>query len=97
MSIQVIARCDYCPAVRDPAKNHWWVISTVGASMSIHPWIDDPDPSAKHACSDDCVLLAVKRHLGRQRDARLAETGNAQLEKQLLAEPDHTPLMEPVK
>ena len=76
MSIETIARCNFCPKVRDPERNHWAIIFADEEGHIVRPWSDAvaKNPDAKHACSDECVKASLNLYLTRQRDARATET-----------------------
>lgn len=72
MSIETIARCNFCPKVRDPERNHWAVIFADENGHLVKPWNEDDakEQHAQHACSDECVKASLSVYLTRQRDSR---------------------------
>jgi hypothetical protein len=93
MSLKTIVSCNYCPKVRDPEKNHWSMIDMDGGNFCVRPWSEiDVAHVTAHACSDECIKIALGEFLSRQRDVRAATDANAQLEKELLAEKGPKPL-----
>ena len=96
--IELVVKCDYCPKVREAARNHWQLIFLEGSGFQVLPWNDESARIADaHCCGDECTAHALKAYQDRRLKARVADEANAGLEKKILASSGHTKLTDKPK